>query len=153
MTSQGVTMWGHEGKRYHGRYHRIDGHHLLALTKNIYTREEFNLNFGDFSHFLVTNDSLWWPMWWLYRDMRVGGTMDDILGMLGTIRWPLANIYTQDKRSTSNLVVLAILGHKWLSMTSHGVSIWGHEGRSYYGWHHRIVGHHLLALRAHLSTR
>ena len=33
---------------------------------------------------------------------------------------------------------LAFFGHKWLSMMAHGVTILGHEGRGYHGWHHRI---------------
>ena len=40
---------------------------------------------------------------------------------------------TRDSRLTSNLVILAIFGHKCLSITSYGVAIWGHEGRGTMG--------------------
>ena len=48
--------------------------------------------------------------------------MKDIIRLLGTIRWPLEHIYTQDKSLPSNLMILLFFGHFGSQMT---VYVWG----------------------------
>ena len=68
--------------------------------------------------------------------MRVEGTIGDIIGLLGTIHWPLEHIYTRDKILTSNLQIFLFFGHFWSQMTVNDGprgDLWGHEGTGYHG--------------------
>ena len=53
---------------------------------------------------------------------------------------------------SSYLVYKCILRANEWSPTMHGETTWDHEGRGSDEGHHKIAGHHSLAIRAHLYT-
>ena len=79
---------------------------------------------------MSTNVCLWWLMGLGYGVMRVGGTLGDIIRLLGTIHWPLEHIYTQDKSLTSNLLILLFFSHFWAQMSTN-VCLWWPMGLVY----------------------
>ena len=50
--------------------------------------------------------------------------MGDMIGLLGTICWPLEQICTRDESVTSNLLILLFFSHFWSQMTVYDVQ-WG----------------------------